>query len=285
MITLVRRNVKIFFRDKSAVFFSLLSVFIIIGLFALFLGDVWVESLPDVNGARNLMDTWMISGILAVTSVTTTLGAFGIMVDDRSKKISKDFYAAPIKRGSITGGYLFSALIIGIIMTVVALVLSEIYLVLNGGEILNIFAMLQVLGIIILSTLFATAMTCFIVSFFKSQNAFSIVSTITGTLIGFLTGIYIPIGVLPEAVQMIVKVFPVSHAAVLFRNVFMSVPLNNSFSNAPQEVINGFNDMMGVSFKIGDLTITPIMSIAFLVVTSAIFFWLALANMSKRKIS
>jgi multidrug/hemolysin transport system permease protein len=34
------RNLKVFFRDKSSVFFSLLSAIIIIGLYVLFLGDV-----------------------------------------------------------------------------------------------------------------------------------------------------------------------------------------------------------------------------------------------------
>ena len=43
-LQLCRRNLLLFFRDKSAVFFSLLSVFIIIGLYALFLGDVVVAS-------------------------------------------------------------------------------------------------------------------------------------------------------------------------------------------------------------------------------------------------
>ncbi|HCD44303.1 MAG TPA: ABC transporter, partial [Lachnoclostridium sp.] len=40
MRVFIERNLKLFFRDRSAVFFYLLSVFIIIGLYALFLGDV-----------------------------------------------------------------------------------------------------------------------------------------------------------------------------------------------------------------------------------------------------
>jgi multidrug/hemolysin transport system permease protein len=77
MIAITSRNLKVFFRDKSAVFFSLLAVFIIIGLYALFLGDVWVNSLTEVHDARFLMDSWIMAGLLAVTSVTTTMGAFG----------------------------------------------------------------------------------------------------------------------------------------------------------------------------------------------------------------
>jgi multidrug/hemolysin transport system permease protein len=44
MIAFMNRNLKIFFKDKSAVFFSLLAVFIIIGLYALFLGETWTDS-------------------------------------------------------------------------------------------------------------------------------------------------------------------------------------------------------------------------------------------------
>ena len=37
MLAIARRNVKLFFRDKGGVFFSLMSVFIVLGLYALFL--------------------------------------------------------------------------------------------------------------------------------------------------------------------------------------------------------------------------------------------------------
>ncbi len=283
MSTFIKRNVKLFFRDKSAVFFSLLAVFIIIGLYALFLGDVWLNEFPDIDGSRFLMDSWLIAGLLAVTSVTTTLGAFSVMVEDKAKKIAKDFYSAPIKRRSITGGYLFSVFIIGVIMSIVALVLSEAYVLLNGGELLGVAAALKVLGIILLATLSNTALMCFIVSFFKSQNAYATASTIIGTLIGFIAGIYLPIGTLPEAVQTIVKVFPVSHAAVLMRQVVMDVPIDAAFAGAPQEALDGFNGMMGVSYKFGDFTVTPWMSIAFLVVAGILFYSLAMMKMSKKR--
>ena len=46
-----------------SVFFSLLAVFIIIGLYALFLGDVWVNSFTDMTGVRYLMNTWILAGL------------------------------------------------------------------------------------------------------------------------------------------------------------------------------------------------------------------------------
>ncbi len=282
MTFMIKRNLRVFFRDRAAVLYSLLAVFIIIGLYALFLGDVWSSELPQ-EGGRFLIDSWLIGGLLAVTSVTTTLGAFGIMVDDRAKKIAKDFYAAPIKRRDITMGYLFSVCIIGLIMSLVALVLSEAYIVIGGGELMGFTTLLKVLGLILLSTFAGTAMMGWIVSFFKSQNAFAAVSTIVGTLIGFIAGIYLPIGQLPEAVQTVVKVFPVSHAAALMRQVMMQTPSAAAFTGAPEGTIAQFNEMMGVTFKIGDYSVTPVTSILFLVVTAVIFYGLAIANMSRQK--
>jgi multidrug/hemolysin transport system permease protein len=93
IISLVKRNLKMFFRDKTSVFFSLLSVFIIIGLYILFLGNLVSAGLKDLLGdsARFTTDSWIMAGLLSVTSITTTMGAFGTMVEDNSKKIIKDF--------------------------------------------------------------------------------------------------------------------------------------------------------------------------------------------------
>ena len=97
MIIFARRNLKLFFRDRAAVFFSLLAVFIIIGLYVLFLGETVMGNLEGVSGGRFLMDSWIMAGLMAVTSVTTTMGAVAVVVDDRAKGIAKDFHTSPLK--------------------------------------------------------------------------------------------------------------------------------------------------------------------------------------------
>ncbi|HPD88511.1 MAG TPA: ABC transporter permease [Oscillospiraceae bacterium] len=283
MIGFAKRNLLIFFRDKAAVFFSLLAVFLIIGLYALFLGDVWVNSFTGMSGVRYLMDSWIMAGLLAVTSVTTTMGAFGIMVEDKTKKIIKDFTSSPLKRSRIAGGYILSSYLIGCIMSFITLVLAEIYVVMNGGELLEPATLVKVAGLILLSTLSNTSLVLFMVSFFNSANAFSTASTILGTLIGFLTGIYLPIGQLPEAVQWMIKAFPVSHSAVLLRQVMMAEPLSATFAGAPDSAVQEFEELMGVTYKFGDTTVTPLMSIAVLIVTTAVFYGLSIWNLSRKK--
>ena len=283
MFNLAQRNLRLFFRDKSTVFFSLLAVFIIIGLYVLFLGDTIAQDMTEIKDARFLMDSWIMGGLLAVTSVTTTLGAFGTMVEDRAKGNAKDFYASPLKRYQIAGGYVISSFMVGIIMCVITFVLAEIYIVANGGELLPILDIVKVFGLILLSVLSSSAMVFFLVSFFSSTNAFATASTVIGTLIGFLTGIYIPIGNLPDAVQLIVKLFPVTHAGVLFRQVFMSQPLETAFGDLPANAGASFREELGIILKFGDQTFQAGGHILVLVGVTVIFFGLAVWNISRKK--
>ena len=84
--SLIRRNINLFFRDKASVFFSLLSVVIIIVLYAAFLGNIQVQNIQEtagkVEGAAWLVNSWILAGILSVSSVTIAFSAFGTMVDD-----------------------------------------------------------------------------------------------------------------------------------------------------------------------------------------------------------
>ena len=284
MFNLAARNLKIFFRQKSTVFFSLLGVFVIIGLYVLFLGDVWINYIPKgLLGADNLMKNWIIAGIVSVASVTTTMGAFGIMVEDRVRKNSKDFFSAPIKRSKIVGGYILSAFVVGIIMSSITLVIGELYIAVSGGTILSAVSILKFFGVMIISVMSSSSMVFFLVSFFSSMSAFTTASTILGTLIGFLTGIYLPIGTLPEAVQWIVKLFPVSHAGALMRQIMLKESVAVSFAGVPESYVSGFKKMMGVNYSYGEYTATATAHIIVLISVAFVFFALALWNVSRKR--
>ena len=283
MINFMKRNLLVFFKDKASVFFSLLSVFIIIGMYALFLGDVWTSGMQDITGARNIMDCWIVAGLIAVTSVTTTMGAFGTMVEDKSKKIIKDIRSSPMPRVNIAGGYILSAFVIGVIMCVVALVLCQLYLVSEGGAVFTGIQLVKIFGLILLSTFSNTALVLFFVSFFQSNKAFSIASTIIGTVIGFLTGIYIPIGQLPEGVQTVIKVFPPSHSALLLRQVIMEDAIKTGFAGAPASVVSDFKEMLGVTFQVGGKAVEPLTSILILIVSGFFFLGLSMLSLSRKK--
>lgn len=283
MKQLVLRNLRVYFRDKLSVFFSLLSVLVTFLVYLLFLGDVWSGDLPDVPGARSMMSGWIMAGLLSIASVTTTLGAAGIMVDDRTTKVRKDFEASPLSRASLAGGYILSSFAIGSLMTTVGLILAEAYIVLNGGELLSLTQLLKMLGLVLLSVLSNTALLTFMVTFFKTNSSFGTASTLVGTLIGFLTGIYIPVGMLPQAVQGIVKLLPVSHTAVLMRQIFMEKPLQEVFSGAPQELVSETLQSLGVRFSLNGSEVPPIVSVLFIAGVGIVFFALSAWRMTKKE--
>ncbi|MDD3113087.1 MAG: ABC transporter permease [Candidatus Izemoplasmatales bacterium] len=279
---LIKRNMKLYFRDRTSVMFSLLGVIIIIGLYVLFLGNMLENALANVpqiglDKARFLLDSWIMGGVIASTSITTCMGAFGIMVDDNVKHIIKDFKISPMKRWQMVLAYIISSVIIGMIMSVFTFILAEIYIIINGGQLLPLLAILKVLGLIVVSVSSSSAVVFFLISFIKTQNAFGTASTLLGTLIGFLMGIYIPIGNLPEAVQVVIKIFPMSHSAVLIRQVMMAeaIPL----ANLPEELLLD----LGANYEISGSVFPVWAHIAVLLVTLVVFYFMAILVASRKK--
>ena len=283
MTAFTKRNILLYFRDKTAVFFSLFAVIILIALYVLFLGDLTMKGLPDFPSKKALLMSWFIAGILAITSMSTTLASFGILVEDRATKTIMDFYASPIPRTKLVGGYILSALFIGFIMSLFTFIAAEVFLFISGESLLSFDKMILVVGIIILSVLASASMVLFLVSFFKTSNAFAAASTVIGTLLGFLAGIYIPIGTLPDYIQIVVKLFPVSHSAALFRQVLMDSSLIEAFSNAPIGMKDNFLFDMGVFYEINGEKSSKLFSVFYLIGTTILFFTLSLFVM-KRKI-
>lgn len=281
MIAFTKRNIQLYFRDKTAVFFSVFAVLILIVLYVVFLGDLVAEGIPDFPEKNALLSTWFIAGILAVTSMTTTLGAYGIFVEDRASRTIVDFYASPISRAKLVGGYILSALCVGIIMCVITLFLSYFYLVAFENISITSSQLFLVCGMIFLSVLTSASMILFIVSFFHTSNAFAAASMVIGTLIGFLAGIYIPIGNFPDYLQTIIKIFPISHAAALFRQILMEETMISIFTEEPSNVETVFQFDMGVRYEFKSKMISNYFSIGYLIITTMIFFVFALLNIRK----
>lgn len=284
MTVFTLRNLKLYFRDRGQVFFSLLAVLIIIVLYAVFLGDVWLSSdMRALDSPTQLMDTWLVAGLMAVVSMTTTMGAFGVLVGDRQSGIAKDFYASPIRRSGITAGYFFAAVAVGMVMSCFALAIGQGYILLNGGAWFSLGAVLKTLALALLATISSGSMVFLLASLLKSVSAFAMASTVVGTLIGFLVGIYLPIGQLPAAVQWVIKVFPVSHAASLFRRILMQDAIATSFDGVPQSFLSDFELLMGVRYEFGDFACTALTSALILAATAIVFYGLSLLSLSKRR--
>ncbi len=237
------------------------------------------NSVGDVEGIRFLVDSWIMSGILVVNSITVTLGVLGTMIDDSARKRLSGFLVAPIRRSSLVWGYLVSSWIVGIALCLLALVLAEIYILIGGGTLLAGPALLKTVGVIVLNVLSASSMMLFIMTFIRTPGGFVTLSTIVGTFVGFLTGIYVPIGVLPEAVQTAIKCVPFSYPAVLLRQIFMEEPLSRVFAGAPAAAADAYMTTFGVTMKVAGRDVNALTDVFWLTATGLVFFLLSALRM------
>lgn len=286
---LVLRNLRRYLRDRAAVFFSFLSVIIILLLYILFLGKMQSDNLAaemgNVEGIDWLVSSWIMAGILMVSTVTVPLGAVGNLIDDRADGLLNDFYTSPISRNVLALSYLISAWVIGLIMVLVNFVIGQIYVLSQGGELLSFMGTLKMLGLIIFSIMTFSSFFFYVAIYMKTRNAYGTLSTLVGTFIGFLGGIYIPIGVLGENVQTFMNALPTAHAVSIFRRVYMSEAIDFVFSGEEsQGVYQYYADTFGINVVIGDIRFESWHMLLSMAIFMLVFYGLSVWKLSKSKL-
>ena len=145
---LIKRNVKLFFKDRGMFFTSLITPAILLVLYATFLGNVYKDSfisaLPEgiilsdkLIGA--LVGGQLISSILAVSCVTVAFCSNFLMVQDKANGTIKDLRISPVKASALSLSYYAATLIPTLIICLAAAVICLIYLFAQFGNLGHLF--------------------------------------------------------------------------------------------------------------------------------------------------
>jgi multidrug/hemolysin transport system permease protein len=269
---------------------------IIIGLMVVFLGKMNADNVVgmlnqyggirdaavDRANAEQLVMMWTLAGIVVVNSVTITLSMVGIMVEDEAHKRLSSFYVTPVNRAVFVMGYIIAAFIMGIIMCILTVTIGEAYIGLTGGSLISIAGMGKIMLYIIVNVFTSASMVFLMANLVHSQSAFSGLSTIVGTLVGFLAGIYLPLGMLPEKVQLALKCFPLIHGCSFLREAFTQQILTDTFTNCPAELVSGYKEYMGMTLLYDDKAVSDGFKVAFMVISGIILIGIS-AVMQKRR--
>lgn len=262
-MAITKRNFKIYFRDKGTIFFSVLSMLVVIGLMVFFLGDMNVESITRILGefpgrdagvdeknAELLVLSWTFAGIISINAVTVTLAAYSVMIKDRESGKLNSIYASPISRTVITAGYVAAAWLASVMVCVLTLIVTELYGVLKGLEIFSFATHLQLLGMIMINSFVYAAFMYLLAMLAKTEGAWNGLGTVIGTLVGFLGGIYIPIGALSELIGNMMKCTPILYGTAMFRSVMTQEIVETTFQGIPEEVVSEYCAMMGITLQV-----------------------------------
>ena len=134
ILALTKRNCLCYFRDKASVFFSLLGVLIVILLYLIFLKDMLVDSfmteiseMVSRDSVKEFVDAWVMAGILAIVSVTTSAGSLQTMIGDKVSGKDRDTKMTSLSSAKISAAYILSTFLVGQIMSKNLLLLQLVY--------------------------------------------------------------------------------------------------------------------------------------------------------------
>lgn len=249
---LVKRNIKLYFKDKGMFFTSLITPLILLVLYGTFLSNVYEDtfrSALEAAGATvsdkligGCVGGELVSSLLAVSCVTVAFCSNLLMVQDKITGARRDITIAPVRPSTLALSYylstLISTMLICFIATGVCLgYLSYVGWYLTAGDIAKLF-----LDVVLL-VLFGTALSSCVNFPLSTQGQASAVGTIVSAGYGFVCGAYMPISQFSEGLQKVISFLPGTYGTSLLRNhalrgVFEEMG-NQGF---PNEIVEAIRD-------------------------------------------
>ena len=265
LFSMIKRNCKVFFKDKGMFFTSLITPIILLVLYATFLKNVYVDSfsssIPDgvnvddkiING---MVGGVLISSLLAVVCVTVSYCTNVILVRDKVSGARRDFLMTPVKKSIMGLSYFIASAISTLIIAFVTLTIGLIYIACMGWFLSVGDVFLIILDVIILS-LFGTAISSIINYFLNTNGQVSAVGTIVSAGYGFVCGAYMPISSFGKGLQSVLSFLPGTYGTSLIRNHFINGVCDEmSNQGFPNEVIKGIKDSIDCNLYFFDNSVS-----------------------------
>lgn len=253
---LIRRNTRLFFKDKGMFFTALITPMILLVLYATFLGNVFRDAflsgipegitLPDelVGG---FVGGQLISSILAVSCVTVAFCSNLLVVQDKANGTIHDLTVSPVSPTTLALSYYISTFITTLLICLAATALCFVYVGFIGWY-LSVTDVLLLLLDVLLMSLFGTAFSSAVNFFLSSQGQMSAVGSIVSSCYGFVCGAYMPISQFSEGLQRVILFLPGTYGTSLFRNHAMGGVFREMEAlNLPQECIDGVKESIDAS--------------------------------------
>lgn len=223
---LLKRNIKLFFKDKAMFFTSLITPVILLVLYATFLSNVYTDIFHDsLAGAIEVSESLingcvggqLISSILAVSCVTVAFCSNMLMVQDKVTGVAKDFKTSPVKPSALAVSYYLATLASTLIICFAATGICLLYIAAVGWYMSAVDVILLFADVILL-VLFGTALSSIINFFLSTQGQISAVGTIVSSAYGFICGAYMPISQFGTGLQRVLSFLPGTYGTSLIRN-------------------------------------------------------------------
>lgn len=251
-IKLIKRNVKLFFKDKGMLFTSLITPIILLVLYVTFLANVYEQSLTEnlpnsIELSKSVIDGFvasqLMSSLLAVSCVTVAFSSNFLMVQDKVNGTIKDFKTSPVKSSILSLSYYIATLISTFIISVLAMCACLGYVYIKGWYMSSSDVIMLFIDVVLL-ILFGTALSSVINFFLTTQGQITAVGTMVGAGYGFICGAYMPISSFSEGLQKVIMFLPGTYATSLIRNNSLRGVLDEFNSQGiPKMILTSMKDV------------------------------------------
>jgi len=256
---LLKRNVKLFFKDKGLFFTSLITPLILLVLYATFLSNVYRDSIDTVFKSfsvelpekilNGIVGGQLFSSLLAVSCVTVAFCSNMLMVQDKVSGARKDLLLTPVKRSTMALSYYLSSLFSTLIICFTACGACIIYVACTGWYMSFGDVMLVILDVFVF-TMFGTALSSIINFFLSSQGQISAVGSIVSSCYGFICGAYMPLSSFASGLRNVLMFMPGTYGTSLLRNHTLNGVLTEMASQGyPEEAITGLRNAIDCNLE------------------------------------
>ena len=247
LFALIKRNTKLFFKDKGMFFTALITPMILLVLYMTFLGNVYRNSFTSVippmvpiddDLINAMVGGQLVSSLLAVCCVTVAFCSNFLMVQDKVTGAHRDLTITPVRPSTMALGYYASTTFSTLIISLTALGAGFIYIASIKWYLSTADVLMTLLDVFLL-VMFGTALSSVINFFLSSQGQISAVGTIVSAGYGFICGAYMPISQFSEGLQRVLMFLPGTYATGLLRNHVMRGTFDAMRdSGIPDEVVD-----------------------------------------------
>ncbi|WP_304407119.1 ABC transporter permease [Lactobacillus hominis] len=253
MFALVKRNIKIYFSSIPGVIMSLLGALIAFFIYIGFLQKNLESSWPQIANVKQMLDLWMMAGIVAIAGITTSFQALGQLVKDRETRTADDMRLTDLSLSKQNLAYAISSSIVSFLMQIITFIVMDVYFTAVDKINISFGNRLLALVFMALGAIGATLLNEIIVLFIHSSTTFSRLSAVIGAISGFAVATYMPYGTLSSTAQTLVKLVPSSYEASALRSLFLNRISENQMSVS---VRNTMISYLGIHFKINGFQLT-----------------------------
>jgi ABC-2 type transport system permease protein len=224
-IALTVRELKHWYRAKIQIFMMLVQPIVWLGLF----GQAFAFPLDPrlLNGAPDYM-SYMSVGQLAIISLFTCMFVGMSIVWDRRFGFLNKLRAAPIPRGAIPISRVIATVIRAVISGLMVLLIALLFAHIPGLKGLTItanFGVIEFLGMLLILGLLATAFAAIFVAIaltIKQQETLFAVINLVNLPLMFASAALFPISTMPDWLQAVAKVNPLTLAVDGIRQLMFS---------------------------------------------------------------